>query len=172
MTDPAPAAAAGGDYNLVPYVSKPFPQSQPPRLAALAALFGLSAPAVSQCQMLELGCASGGNLIPLALRFPASRFRGVDLTDRHVRHGQARIAALDLRNVRIEQGDIATLDLGIERFDYIVCHGVYSWVPPEVRDAILRIAAEHLAHNGVAYVSYNVFPGWHLRGVIRDMMVY
>ena len=172
MTDPAPAVAPGGDYNLVPYISKPFPQSRPPRLAALAALFGLSAPAVSQCQMLELGCASGGNLIPLALRFPGSRFRGVDLTDRHVRDGQARVGALDLRNVRIEQGDIATLDLGIERFDYIVCHGVYSWVPPDVRDAILRIAADHLADDGVAYISYNIFPGWHLRGVIRDMMVY
>jgi SAM-dependent methyltransferase/methyltransferase-like protein len=167
-----PAPAPGGDYNLVPYISKPFPQSQPPRLAALAALFGLSAPPVSQCRVLELGCASGGNIIPLALRFPGSRFRGVDLTERHVRDGQARIAALGLANIRVDQGDIAALDLRAERFDYIVCHGVYSWVPPHVRDAILRIAAEHLADNGIAYVSYNVYPGWHLRGVIRDMMVY
>ena len=70
MTDLA--SAPGGDFNLVPYSSKPFPQSQPPRLAALAAMFGLASPNVSQCSMLELGCASGGNIIPLAMRFPGS----------------------------------------------------------------------------------------------------
>jgi methyltransferase-like protein/2-polyprenyl-3-methyl-5-hydroxy-6-metoxy-1,4-benzoquinol methylase len=165
-------SAPGGDYNLVPYVSKPFPQSQPPRLAALAAMFGLASPDVSQCKMLELGCASGGNIIPLALRFPDGQFRGVDLTERHVFEGQARVRELGLGNIQIDQGDIAALDLGGERFDYIVCHGVYSWVPPPVRDAILRISADNLTENGIAYVSYNVYPGWQLRSVIRDMMIY
>src|SRR5262245_4485237 len=135
-------------------------------------MFGLASPVVSQCSMLELGCASGGNIIPLAVRFPGSRFLGVDLTERHVFDGQARIRELCLGNIRIQQGDIAALELGGERFDYIVCHGVYSWVPPPVRDAILRISADNLADNGVVYVSYNVFPGWQLRGVIRDMMIY
>src|SRR5262245_61683475 len=129
MTDPKPAAsapaAAGGDYDVLPYSSKPFPQSAPPRLAALAALFGLSPPGVSEARVLELGCAAGGNIIPLSLRFPGARFRGVDLGERHVREGQARIAALELKNVRIEQADITTLDLRGERFDYIICHGVY-----------------------------------------------
>lgn len=166
------ALAPGGDYNLVPYASLPFPQSQPPRLAALAAMFGIASPDVSRCSLLELGCASGGNIIPLAMRFPGSRFRGVDLAERHVREGNARIQALGLGNIRIEQGDIAALELGDERFDYIVCHGVYSWVPSPVRDAILRISADNLTQNGVAYISYNVYPGWHMRGVIRDMMIY
>ena len=165
-------ASPGGHYNLVPYVSRPFPQSQPPRLAALATMFGLASPNVSRCSTLELGCAAGGNIIPLAMRFPNSQFRGFDLTERHVRDGQIRVRELGLKNIRIEQGDIATLDLGDERFDYIVCHGVYSWVPPAVRDAILRISADGLTENGVAYVSYNVYPGWQLRGVIRDMMIY
>lgn len=168
MTDRAP----GGHYNAVPYFSKPYPESQPPRLAALAALYGLAAPGASQCRVLELGCASGGNIIPLALRFPGSRFRGVDLAERHVRDAEIRIAALGLKNIRIEQGDIAALDLGAERFDYIVCHGVLSWVPPRVQDAMLRICAENLADNGIAYVSYNVHPGWQLRKVMRDMMLY
>jgi SAM-dependent methyltransferase len=170
MTDTA--TLPGGDYNVVPYLSKPFPQSQPPRLAALAAMFGLPAPDVARCNVLELGCASGGNIIPLALRFPNARFRGIDLAERHVRDGQARVEALGLDNIRIEQGDIGAFDLAGERFDYIVCHGVYSWVPPAVREAILRIASEGLTANGVAYISYNVLPGWHMRGVIRDMMVY
>jgi SAM-dependent methyltransferase len=167
----APIAAPGGDYNLLPYTSRPFPHSAPPRLAGQAAMFGLSAPAVSEARVLELGCASGGNIIPLALRFPGARFRGIDLTERHVRDGQARVAALELRNVAIEQGDIGALDLKGQRFDYIVCHGVYSWVPEPVREAILRICGESLADTGVAYISYNVYPGWQVRGTIRDMMI-
>src|SRR4029077_20576249 len=85
------ALEAGGDFNLVPYVSRPFPQSQPSRLAALAKMFGLAAPEVSRCRVLELGCAAGGNIIPFAVRFPGSQVRGIDLTERHVREGQARI---------------------------------------------------------------------------------
>lgn len=162
----------GGDYNLVPYVSKPFPQSQPARLAALAHLFALTPPDVTRASTLELGCAAGGNIIPLALRFPFARFRGIDLTERHVRDGQARVEQLGITNVSIEQGDIGALELGRERFDYIVCHGVYSWVRPAVREAILRICAAHLADDGVAYISYNVLPGWQQRGIIRDMMIY
>src|SRR5262245_50106759 len=170
MSNPAPeaiqpAAMPGGSYNVLPYRSKPFPLSAPSRLAALATLFGLAAPAVSEARVLELGCASGGNIIPHALRFPAARFRGVDLTERHVRDAQARIGALELKNISIEQGDISALDLKGERFDYIICHGVYSWVPEHVRQAILRICGENLADNGVAFVSYNVYPGWQLRGV-------
>jgi methyltransferase-like protein/trans-aconitate methyltransferase len=175
MTKPTAAAsapAAGSDYNVIPYTSKPFPQSAPPRLAALATLFGLSPPAVSEARVLELGCAAGGNIIPLALRFPGAHFRGVDLAERHVGDGQARIAALEVKNVRIEQADLTALDLKGERFDYIICHGVYSWVPEAARAAILRICGDNLADHGVAYVSYNVYPGWQLRGVIRDMMAY
>ena len=41
-----------------------------------------------------------------------------------------------------------------------------------MRDAILRISADNLTKNGVAYVSYNVYPGWQLRGVICDMVIY
>ncbi|MEZ5844504.1 MAG: class I SAM-dependent methyltransferase [Hyphomicrobiaceae bacterium] len=162
----------GGDYNLVPYVSKPFPQTQPARLAALAVVFGLAPPGVETARVLELGSASGGNLIPLALRFPNARFHGIDLAERHVAEGRARVAALGLDNVTIEQGDIGILDLGDAVFDYIICHGVYSWVPEQVRAAILALSARHLAPDGVAYVSYNVLPGWHLRRAVRDLMLF
>jgi len=172
MTGQSTIEVPGGDYNVVPYVSKPFPQTQPARLAALATMFALSPPDVSTARVLELGSASGGNLIPLALRFPGARFRGIDLAERHVEDGRARIAALGLANVVVEQGDIATIDLGDERFDYIICHGVYSWVPLHVRDAVLALTARHLSPAGVAYISYNVLPGWHMRRVIRDMMLF
>lgn len=162
----------GGDYNIIPYVSTSFPQSAPERLFGLAKLFGLAPPAIETARVLELGCASGGNIIPLASRYPKMRIVGVDLTPRHVDEGRARLAALGLENIEIRQGDIATFDSGKEPFDAIICHGVYSWVPAAVREAILRIAGQRLSPNGIAYISYNVFPGWHLRGVIRDLMLF
>ena len=162
-------ADPGGDYDALPYVSVPYHQTQPARLAGIARLFGMDAPDASRASVLELGCASGGNIVPLAARFPEARFVGVDLSARQVADGQARIAALGLTNIEIVQGDIATVDLSSRRFDYVICHGVYSWVPPEVQEAMFRIMAKTLAGNGIAYVSYNTYPGWHLRTVVRDI---
>ena len=161
----------GGDYNAVPYVSTAIVQSHPARLFALAKLFGLTPPAMETASILELGCASGGNIIPLAARFPRARFVGIDLTPRHVDEGQTRIRALGLTNIEIQQGDVTTLELS-ESFDCVICHGVYSWVPPAAREAILRIAARNLKRDGIAYISYNVFPGWQMRGIIRDLMLF
>ena len=161
-----------GDDDHISYQSYAFPQSAPPRVAGLAQLFGLTPPPVATARVLELGCASGGNLLPIAARFPDARVVGVDFSPRHVEEARQRIAKLNLVNAEIRLGDIATLDLADEAFDYIICHGVYSWVPPSAREAILRIAGRQLTTNGVAYVSYNVYPGWHLRSIIRDLMLF
>lgn len=162
----------GGDYNRIPYISNPYPQSEPARLFALARLFGLSTPDLATARVLELGCASGGNIIPLAVRFPQARFLGVDLTPRHVADGKARIKELGLTNIDIVQGDVITFDPGPEPFDAIISHGVYSWVPDAAKAAILRLTGTHLAPNGVGYISYNVLPGWRQRGIIRDLMLF
>ncbi len=164
-----PAAASGDDYDHLPYISMPIVHTQPSRLAALAQIFGLEAPPADRASVLELGCASGGNIIPLAARFPNARFLGLDLSRQHVRDGLGRIAQLGLGNIEIRQGDLATVDLGEARFDYVICHGVFSWVPPVAQEAILRICGRHLADHGVATISYNVLPGWHLRQVVRDI---
>ncbi len=164
--------AGKDDYDTLPYRSVCYNQSQPSHMAAIAALFGLTAPDVATATVLELGCASGGNIIPLAALYPEARFIGIDLSERQVADGTARIAALGLANIEIRQGDIAALDLGAERIDYMICHGVYSWIPPEAQEAVLAVTARHMTDNGVAYVSYNTYPGWHLRTVIRDLCLY
>jgi len=159
------------DYEALPYPSMPFAYTQPTRLAALTELFGLTAPDASEARVLELGCASGGNIIPLAARYPRARFVGIDLSHRHIEDGRARIRALSLTNVALRQADFTRFELGSEQFDYLICHGVFSWVPRQAQDAIFRICNEVLAPNGVAVISYNVLPGWHLRTIVRDICI-
>ena len=159
-------------YDELPYESHPFPQTHPDRLATVATLLGLTPAPVDRCRVLELGCASGGNLIPMALGLPGSTFLGVDLSERQVAAGRETIAALGLANVELRNLSILDIAPELGQFDYIIAHGVYSWVPPAVQDKILAVCHDNLAPGGIAYVSYNTLPGWHMRGMIRDMMCY
>ncbi len=159
-------------YDRVPYESQPFPQSHPDRLATLGTLFGMTPQPIDRCRVLELGCASGGNLIPIAHALPNSRFVGVELSARQAADGRALMASLGLKNIEVQHLSIMDVTLDFGRFDYIIAHGVYSWVPDEVQDKILEICRDNLTPNGVAYISYNTYPGWHYRGMIRDMMLY
>jgi methyltransferase-like protein/SAM-dependent methyltransferase len=159
-------------YDVVPYESNVFPQSHPDRLATIATLLGMRPAAVTRCRVLELGAASGGNVIPMAAGLPDSTFLGIDLSKRQVETGQKLIEKVGLKNVELRQLDFRDVGKDLGQFDFIVCHGVYSWVPTEVQDKLMSICAENLAPRGVAYVSYNTFPGWHMRGIIRDVMLY
>ncbi|HTR78773.1 MAG TPA: class I SAM-dependent methyltransferase [Gemmatimonadaceae bacterium] len=164
------SAALKSSYEVVPYESRPITVTHPDRIAAIVALYGLAAPPLESCRVLELGCASGGNLIPMASGLPGGTFVGVDFAEGQVAAGRAMIERLGLTNVRLETMSIADIDDALGEFDYIICHGVYSWVPPEVQAATLRVCSRNLAPHGVAYVSYNTYPGWHLRGLAQDMV--
>ena len=163
---------APSSYDAVPYESLPFAQSHPDRLATLGQLFGLQPAALANCRVLELGCAAGGNLIPMALTLPGAQFVGVDLSLVQVAQGQQVIRDLGLRNITLLARSITDLDASMGRFDYILTHGVYSWVPDAVQQKILSLCASHLSASGIAYVSYNTLPGWRMRGMVRDLMRY
>jgi SAM-dependent methyltransferase len=158
-------------YDAVPYDSHPFPQTAAEHLEALAHLFGLETTPPSSARVLELGCAAGGNLLPFAARHPGGRAIGVDLSPVQVAQGAAAIAQAGLDNIELRTYDITDIDASFGQFDYVVCHGVYSWVPPTVQSAILRVCSENLAPHGIAYVSYNVYPGWKAREIVRDAMI-
>lgn len=158
-------------YDTTPYESFPFPQSAPEHLQSIAKLFGLSAPSPTRARVLELGCAAGGNLIPVARRFPHAQLLGVDLSTVQIESGRAVIRDSQLKSIELRVGSIAEIDASWGRFDYIICHGVYSWVPPEVQHAILKVCAQCLSDDGVAYISYNTYPGWKFREVLRDAMM-
>ncbi len=147
-------------YDELPYDSLPLPETQPDFLAAVARLHGFDAPEPGRARILELGCAQGGNLIPLAWRWPESRCVGVELSRVQAEAGAAFIRHLGLSNVRIVHGDLAALPGDLGEFDYIVAHGVFSWVPPAVQQALLELCRRHLSPHGIAYLSFNVEAGW------------
>jgi methyltransferase-like protein/SAM-dependent methyltransferase len=159
-------------YDNVPYDSHPFPQSHPDRLATIATLFGMKPQPIENCKVLELACASGGNIIPLAQALPKSHFVGVDLSKRQIEDGQKVVKQLGLKNIELKHLDLSKLDESLGKFDYIVAHGLYSWVEGNVQEKIFEVCEKFLSANGVAYISYNTYPGWHFRGMIRDMMLY
>ncbi len=159
------------EYDRTPYRSMPYPLTRPVHMAAVAHTLGLATPCVTTARVLEIGCAGGGNLIPLAAAFPDARFVGIDLSPVQIGQGRERAEAAGLANIEFREGSVTAIDEAWGRYDYIVCHGVYSWVPTEVRRAILRVAAERLTDEGAALVSYNVLPGWHLRRVAREAML-
>ncbi len=157
------------EYDRVPYPGHPFAQTHPDRLATVATLFGLSPAPPESCRLLELGCGDGGNLVPMAYGLPAATFAGLDASARAIERAAALGDALGLGNLAVRQADLAALpELG--EFDYVVAHGVYSWIDPARRDALLAACRAHLAPQGVAYVSYDVLPGGHLREITRQML--
>ena len=159
-------------YDEIPYESNPITETQPIRLAVHGRLFGLNTPDPEHCRVLELGCAGGGNIVPLAWYHPQSEFVGVERAGSQARAGVELIAQLNLKNLEIRQEDILNLDIDLGEFDYILVHGVYSWVPEVVRDKIMTLCAAHLSKHGVAYISYNTLPGWRMRGILRDILLY
>lgn len=159
-------------YSELGYKSMPFPYTTPATLEAYAALVGLSAPNPKTARVLELGATYGGNIISQALFNPDATFVGIELSQEQVEKGNEVIANAGLTNVSLVQSDIASIGNEIGTFDYIIAHGVYSWVDDGVKDALLRLIDEHLVEDGIAYVSYNTYPGWHTMEEVRQLMMF
>jgi methyltransferase-like protein/predicted O-methyltransferase YrrM len=160
------------NYDQVPYPSVPLRRTHPDQIASIAALFGLQSTPANVCRVLELGCADGANLIPMAASMPDSQFVGIDLSSAHIARGQSLVQQLGLTNLTLSH--LSVMDVGPDFgvFDYIIAYGIFSWVTAEVQDKTLDICEHQLASNGVAFISYNTLPGWHMRGAIREMMLY
>jgi SAM-dependent methyltransferase/methyltransferase-like protein len=160
-------------YDRVAYPSFVFPQTSPHRLAAKGTLYGMSPPDPRTCRYLDLGCGDGSNLLLHAFDFPKSEFVGIDLSKIRIAEARSYAAALELTNVSFHHADIMQFgqeDFG--EFDYIVAHGLYSWVPDSVREKTRSIYGDCLTANGIGYVSYNTYPGCHVREMLWRMMQF
>lgn len=163
---------AGTSYDDVPYMAASFSNTHPEVLAVTTLLRGLDPPPLANARVLELGCARGANLVPMAWSMPGAEFVGVDLSGRQIDEARKLASGAGATNVVFHAMDLRDLDERFGQFDYIVGHGLYSWVPPEVQDAVLEVCSKRLSPNGIVYLSYNVFPGWHTSLMFREMMLY
>ena len=164
---------AGETYDEEPYAGLTHQQTHPDLLATIGRLLGLAPAPIDSCRVLELGCGAGANILAMAEVLPGSEFLGVDYSERQVREGREAASELGLSNVTLHHADIrslAPLDLGT--FDFVIAHGVYSWVPADVRDALLATCKSVLNPHGIAYVSYNAYPGWFMMRGLREAMLY
>lgn len=159
-------------YDQMPYESNPFPQSSPVHLRTIGVLFGMNPPALENARILELGCAAGANLTGFAASYPKSHSVGVDLSKVQIDEGKAFVEKAGLKNVELKHASITDVDESWGKFDYIISHGVFSWVPDFVRDKMLEICGKNLTDNGIAYISYNTLPGWNMPRGLREMMLY
>ena len=157
-------------YDELTYKSAAFAQSSPYKLEACATLLGINPPSCKNAKVLEIGCSFGGNLIPFAVNNENARVVGIDLSGEQIRRGKEIVKEIGLQNLELIHGDICEFKSD-EKFDYIIAHGVFSWVPDFVKDAILRVVRENLSQNGVAFISYNVYPGWKVKDILRDLML-
>lgn len=164
--------AAVTSYDQVIYPNYTYPQTHPRHLAGLGALLGLNTAHASKSRVLELGCGDGGNLIPMAFNLPGATFLGVDIASQLIIQGNQRIQGLGLTNIELRTADLGITGAELGEFDYIICHGIYSWVPDFVRQNILALCRACLAPEGVAYISYNAYPGFHLRAMSRTMLQF
>ena len=158
-------------YDAAPYPDLSYVNTHPEHLAVLARLLGLSPAPVTTARVLEIGCAGGGNLIPLAYALPQAHFAGFDYSARQIEDGQHRVQRVGLPNIELSCRDLTTVGDELGTFDYIIAHGVYSWTPADVRDCLLAVVKRLLRPQGVAFVSYNTYPGWHITGLVRDVML-
>lgn len=159
-------------YDEVPYESSPYANSHPNHLATIGTLFGMKPTAIEKARILELGCASGGNIIPIATQFPKAEIVGVDLSEVQIKMADKVVKDLKLKNIKFYAKSITDIKDELGKFDYIIVHGILSWVPEFVQKSIFEVCGRLLTEQGIAYISYNTAPGWNTIQTIRDMMLY
>ena len=164
--------ATSNPYDELPYTSFPIEWTAPERLVLASLLHGGPRTRLNEYRVLELGCGNGANLLPLAyFRRPAT-FIGVDGAQSQIEIAQSRQAALQLSNVEFIYADFLKASEQLTgQFDFIIAHGVFSWVPHDVRDALLDISAQRLRRGGLLYLNYNTRPGWNVRGLVREFLL-
>lgn len=139
-----------------------FGETSPTALAWAALNQGHKAPK-SGFRYVDAGCGQGLNLILHAASHPESEFVGIDFLPEHIAHANSLAAMCGLKNIQFYEADfidLASDPLSLGQFDYAVCHGIATWISPNVRGALHKYLGKALKPGGVLYTSYNTMPGW------------
>lgn len=163
-------AAAHASYDEMPYEGGLVVGSHPEHLATVGRLFGMTPAPIERCRVLEIGCATGMNLLAMAYSLAGCEFVGIDPSGRQIELGRKALAESGITNVELATTDVREAVEWQREFDYIVCHGVFSWVAPDVQEAILAACRRLLAPQGIAFISYNTLPGFHMRAPVGEML--
>lgn len=159
-------------YAQAPYSPTVFKTSLPENSYLAAMLYGVKAAKPSSAKVLELGCGTGGNIIPFAINHPEAKVVGIDISEINIKKANKIKKALKLKNIEFIQKDILDIDRGFVDFDYIIAHSLYSYVSDDTKYAIIRIFNNCLSKNGIAYVSFNTYPGWKGKEILGDVMKF
>jgi SAM-dependent methyltransferase len=156
------AREVGGYVADIPYLRDFKPMLAPAWLDHVALLGGIKPPAREHgFAWCDLGCGQGITALILAATHPGGVFHAIDGMPVHIGHARALAAAAGIANARFHAVDFAAAaDLALPRFDYLVAHGVYTWIDAAGRQAVRHFIDRHLAPGGLVYVSYNAMPGW------------
>ena len=157
-------------YDERPYTEHAYAETHPARIAAVARMARWDAPPVSGARILELGCGRGGNLLPMAAGLPQATLVGVDGSTRQIDAARCIARETGLSNVTFVHARFEEMEIAEGSFDYVICHGVLSWIPERARGGLLSRIAGALRTGGVACVSFNVLPGWYERLAARDWL--
>jgi SAM-dependent methyltransferase len=158
-------------YDRVPYPSKFFNLTNPDHLAVRGKLLGLNPAPAESCRVLELGCGNGSNLIAHAYKLKDASFVGIDISGGHIEAAVDSLRELGLKNIEFRRMDVMDLSEGdFGKFDYIIAHGLISWIPAAVRKRVFRVCSELLNEQGIGFISYSAFPGSYYRMMVRDII--
>jgi SAM-dependent methyltransferase/DUF971 family protein len=170
VSDAPPDDGLRSSYDQLPYETRARRKTHPDTLATLATVFGLEPPDVSTARVLELGCGTGENLLAIASALPRATCVGVDFSAPQIAHAEALGAEAGIGNAHFICCDFKELDRNTP-CDYVVAHGLLSWIPPSRHDELLSLCRDLLAPGGLLYLSYNALPGWHHRRIVRDFLM-
>ena len=137
-------------YDELPYCAYPIAWTAPERLALASLLHGGPRLPLDHYRVLELGCANGANLLPMAWYRQHAEFTGLDSSARQIALANEARDELGLSNLNFIHGSFRDTTNQLEGpFDIIMAHGVFSWVTDESRDAMLQMCRKLLATSGL-----------------------
>jgi SAM-dependent methyltransferase len=167
------AGDARGYVTDTTYAERFFRELSPVWLNYVAALHGVPPRPVTQAfTYLELGCGFGTSCVVNAAACPAGDFHAYDINPAHVQGALAHAQALGLTNVQVHAASFEELATrGLPPCDFIVAHGVYSWIDAAGRASLRDIVRASLKPGGLFYLSYNCLPGWAAELPLRRLLV-
>jgi SAM-dependent methyltransferase len=157
-------------YDQLPYETRARRKTHPDTLATVATVFGLKPPPVETARVLELGCGTGENLLAIACALRGAACVGVDFSAPQITQAKALAAAAGIGNVRFICSDFKEI-AETPAYDYVIAHGLLSWIPPDSHDDLIALCSACLVPGGLLYLSYNALPGWYQRRIVRDFLM-